>query len=344
MTAPSTFTDLPVGAGWSLRERLAHRLNESKHRWLAPAWAHVRARRHDAVRPVRIRPDLAAASVVLILVVKDEAPRVPYFLDYYRGIGVEHFLFVDNGSGDGLQDQLSTQADVSVFEAPGDYKGAHFGLDWVNAVLHEHCVGKWVSWIDADELLVFSAGSGTTVQQLTSALVDEGQTSLNVLMLDMYSDTAPSANVVAAGQDPLTVCDYFDRSGYFKVRDFGDQRFWIKGGVRARLFFPDPHDGPALNKTVMILWQRQHVFLRGAHEVWPYRLNGEGRTSGVLLHFKFTAIAASKMLDTAIREQHTEEYAAYDALDDVRFLDPRYSERYDGADSVISAGLFSPLV
>jgi hypothetical protein len=345
MTTPPPFTDLPVGVGWGFRERLAHRVQETKHRWFAPPYAHLLMRRHrHAVRPLHVRPELRTASIVVILVLKDEAPRVPYFLEHYRRLGVEHFIFIDNGSTDDLQARISGEPDVTLFEAPGDYKAAHFGRDWVNVVLHEHCVGKWVSWLDADEILAFSAAQGSTLQQLRSALIDRGTRSLNVFMLDMYSDTVPSANRVAVGQDPLEVCDYFDRSGYYIVRDFDGPRFWVKGGVRGRLFFSDQHAGPALNKTVMILWQRRSVFLRGAHELWPYGLNGGSRKSGVLLHFKFTAIAASKMLDADVRQQHTEEYAAYDALDAVSFVDPRVSERYVSADSAISVGLFDPLV
>ena len=345
MTTPPTFTDLPVGVGWGVRERLAHRFQESKHRWFAPPFAHLLMRLHcRVVRPVHLRPTLSTASIVVVLVVKDEAPRVPYFLDYYRRLGVEHFIFIDNGSTDNLRARISGEPDVTLFEALGDYKAARFGRDWVNAVLHEHCVGKWVSWLDADEILVFSTGSGATVQQLRSKLGDAGKRSLNVLMLDMYSDVAPSANVVSVGQDPLEVCAYFDRSGYYRVQDFTNQRFWTKGGVRGRLFFPDPHAGPALNKTAMILWRRRFVFLRGAHELWPYDLNGGSEKFGILLHFKFTAIAASKMLDTSVRKQHTDEYAAYDAVDEVSFVDPNCTERYVDAESAISVGLFDPLV
>lgn len=345
-----TFSELDLGRDLAWRKQVGLRVQEARHLGLAPAHAHLRWRQDRSVRPVRVRPGLGDASVVVVMVVKDEAPRMPYFIDYYRRLGVEHFVVIDNASSDGLQSQLSGQFDVTVFESDGDYKASGYGRDWVNRVLHEHCTGKWVSWLDADELLVFSAGPSTTLPELGSALERAGRRSLNVLMVDMYSSASPSTNVVGVGEDPLAVCDLFDGAGYVKVRGLGAvgglgaQQFWIKGGVRGRLFFPRVSEGPALNKSAMIRWRPHTVFLRGAHELWPYRLNGDGRLGGVLLHFKFTAVSASKMLDADVRQQHTAEYAAYDQLDEIEFVDERCTRRYVDADSVISAGLFTPVV
>ena len=45
----------------------------------------------------RIKP----ADILLVCTFRNEQIRLPYFLKYYRDLGVAHFLFIDNGSEDG---------------------------------------------------------------------------------------------------------------------------------------------------------------------------------------------------------------------------------------------------
>ena len=49
-----------------------------------------------------IRPN----DVLLVCTMRNEKIRLPYFLEYYRALGINHFLFVDNGSDDGSADYL----------------------------------------------------------------------------------------------------------------------------------------------------------------------------------------------------------------------------------------------
>ena len=50
--------------------------------------------------------------MLLFATIRDEAVRLPHFLDHYRALGVSHFLFVDNESSDGTLDLLRDAADV----------------------------------------------------------------------------------------------------------------------------------------------------------------------------------------------------------------------------------------
>ena len=43
----------------------------------------------------------AGIPVYLICVIRDEELLLPYFIEYYRELGVTHFIFIDNGSIDG---------------------------------------------------------------------------------------------------------------------------------------------------------------------------------------------------------------------------------------------------
>ena len=50
-----------------------------------------------ANRTNEIRPN----DILLFCTMRNEDVRLPYFLRYYRDLGVDHFLFVDNASDDG---------------------------------------------------------------------------------------------------------------------------------------------------------------------------------------------------------------------------------------------------
>lgn len=282
------------------------------------AKAHLRSiARSRQVRPVRLSPGLKEARHVAILVVHNEAPRIPYVLEYYRKRGIGHFIFIDNMSTDGTGDLLRPEPDISLFVAEGSYRRARFGIDWVNALLQRYCVGKWILHVDADEFLVFPDDDTQTIPDLTDRLARAGQISLQCVMVDMYSAGAPRDNVYEPGQDPLSVCPLYDRSGYASFLEQRTRTLWIKGGVRGRLFFGgDVWAGPALNKTPLVLWRPHYAFLKSAHQLWPPSVNDgairpAGQLRGALLHFKFLADISAKLSEEARRRQHTEEYGAY---------------------------------
>ena len=85
-------------------------------------WDHIRATQSvETIRPIRDgeltrvddRPMLLDADRIRVLtVIRNERWRLPWFLDYYRGLGVDEFYFVDNDSTDGSLEYLRDQPDV----------------------------------------------------------------------------------------------------------------------------------------------------------------------------------------------------------------------------------------
>ncbi|UXN66277.1 glycosyltransferase family 2 protein (plasmid) [Phyllobacterium sp. A18/5-2] len=259
-----------------------------------------------------LRPELKCARHVVICVIRDEGYRLAFFLQYYRDIGFEHFICIDNGSTDGTAEQLSRFDDVSLLSASGSYKAARFGNDWINEVIGRYCQGKWVLYVDADEFLVYPHCDTQPISQLTAYMDSVGSRSLRSVMVDMYSHHPIVENVCEPGQNPLAVCNLFDRSGYVSHFDKRNRTIWIKGGVRGRVYFQGHiWDGPALNKIPLVYVVGECLFLKSSHQVWPLSLNlgdmrGALSVSGALLHFKFLSTFVHK-----VRSPYTEEYTLY---------------------------------
>ena len=54
-------------------------------------------------------------DIVLVACMRNEAFRIPKFIEYYRNIGVDHFIFIDNGSNDELQEIIAKDEGVSCY-------------------------------------------------------------------------------------------------------------------------------------------------------------------------------------------------------------------------------------
>ena len=117
-------------------------------------------------RPIPIRPD----EIRCFATIRNEALRLPYFLDYHRGLGVDRFFVVDNASEDGSSEYLLSQDDVHVFFTDDSYAASQCGVGWLNELLNTHAVGQWALTLDADELLVYPLSERVGVHRLTSFL------------------------------------------------------------------------------------------------------------------------------------------------------------------------------
>ena len=98
------------------------------------------------IKKVTRRSSKPNLDISLVLVIKDEADRIPYFLDYYRKLNISHFFILDNQSEDDLGEILSGQADVSHFIVSQPYQDSRYGVDWINYIARKYCLGRWVSF------------------------------------------------------------------------------------------------------------------------------------------------------------------------------------------------------
>jgi glycosyltransferase involved in cell wall biosynthesis len=288
-----------------------------------------------ADRTSRIRP----GDILVFATLRNEAARLPWFLSYYRGLGVDHFVVVDNGSTDGGRELLADQRDLSLWDTHASYRRSRFGVDWLNGLAMRHGVGHWCLFVDPDELLVYPFHDTRPLRALTDWLDASDLRSFPAMLLDMYPKGRLDAAEYRPGQDPLETLHWFDAGNYAMSRNHRLGNLWIQGGPRARAFFADvPWRAPALNKIPLVRWDRATAFASSTHALLPRHLNltydewGGEKASGVLLHTKFLHTFGQKAEEELIRREHYaggREYQAYaEALAAGPDLWCPWSERY----------------
>ena len=260
-------------------------------------------------------------SILCFVTLRNEQPRLPYFLDYYRRMGVGHFLVVDNASTDGGRDYLAAQPDVSLWSTSESYKGARFGVDWMNGLLRRYGSGHWCLTVDPDEFLVYPHANTRPLGALTDWLESSGHRAFSAMLLDMYPKGSVADQPYAEGQDPFEIAAWFDPANYAIRKNRRFRNLWIQGGPRARVFFADrPAAAPALNKIPLVRWERRFAYVSSTHMLLPRSLNvvydedGGEMASGALLHAKFLSTFIAKSAEELDRRQHyadSQEYRAY---------------------------------
>ena len=312
-----------------------YRLRLRRKRYIARAIRKRRELRNVVNRAGDIKPD----DILLFSTQRNEKIRLPYFLEYYRKLGVDHFLMVDNDSDDGSTAYLAMQPDVSLWHTGASYRRARFGVDWLNYLKWRYAHGHWTLVVDPDEFLVYPFSDTRPLPALCDWLEASGVRSFGAMLLDMYPKGPIHAQPYHEGQDPLKIASWFDAGNYTIRPNETYGNLWIQGGPRARVFFPNtPEKAPALNKTPLVKWKSSYTYLSSTHTLLPRGLNrtfdetGGEKASGVLLHAKFLDTFPAKAREELARKQHyagSVEYKAYaNGLEADTDLWCKWSEKY----------------
>ncbi|MGC3937943.1 glycosyltransferase family 2 protein [Roseobacter sp. EG26] len=292
------------------------------------------------------------AQILLFATVRNEAMRLPYFLEHYRELGVSHFLIVDNDSTDDTAALLAAAPDVSLWHTNAGYKNARFGMDWLTWLLIRYGHGHWTITVDADELLIYPDHETRKLPELTAWLDQRGQRAMGAMMLDLYAKGPTDKQSYKRNQNPCEVLKWFDAYGYWAQRQSRMGNLWLQGGPRARCFFAkDPRRAPTLNKIPLVKWSRRYTFVNSTHNALPPQLNrtydepGKEKVTGVLLHTKFLPGVADRARAEQNRKQHFSNSTLYDAYYQSLIENPDLwdvnSTPYSGWEQLVELGLMA---
>lgn len=293
--------------------------------------------------------ELAPDAILCCAAVRNERARLPYFLDYYRRLGVDRFLVIDNGSDDGSVEWLLSQPDLHLWGSELPFKLANFGSSWFELLLRRHGVGHWCLTVDADEFLTYAGAPERPLRTFCADLAARGKQAATGVLLDLYGDRPVSETHYRPSDDPLALCPFFDRV-YFHTRfeqdrQYGNQALYF-GGVRQRVF-PAEHDY-LLNKCVLFRYAPDCVLNSGQHltNIPAERL---AISNVCVLHYKFFSSFLDYARTEAAREMHAqggEQYKAYQRelsrQRDLVLYDPEHSIRFQGIEQLVQLAVMRP--
>jgi glycosyl transferase family 2 len=258
-------------------------------------------------------PRLNKDDILLFSVVRNEELRLPYFIEYYSSLGINHMFFIDNGSQDNTLSLLKNKNNIHVFETKKNYLNQHY---WIDNLLCKFGKNHWCLIVDADEFLVFPDCEKIKLSVLCRYLDQFSYNALDCTLLDMYSDKAIKDTIYNQGDPPFLITPYFDTSHYesrgpwtkkkyFSFPGFiyqGIRRLW--GGMRKRIFDIDC----CVSKFPLIKFHPNMHLSQGCHFLQKSQV---ADISGALLHFKYFQDFHQRVSEEVIRGQHWNQAVEY---------------------------------
>lgn len=280
--------------------------------------------------------------IFLLCVFRDENLLLEYFVNYYRSLGVTHFIMIDNQSEDNGPDYLKCLRDINLwlYNTKNSYRDAAYGTTWVNQLLERHCTGHFCFTVDVDEIFLLDTSRYETLYQLVDDMELEGANVVPTTLLDMYPKE--TNDNYKRGQNFLSHSPFFDDLNveYYEERGPIYGTFVHKvGGVRKRVLgttvcihkFPFfKYDfNPVGVSPGYHFFQAGGKVLRQCNKI---RLHPQPE---VLLHFKFIKPGFQEFVEQRVTRNedwdNSGEYRAYSEVlvaDEVLvFFDRRFSKK-----------------
>ncbi|MDL2272773.1 glycosyltransferase family 2 protein [Desulfovibrio sp. OttesenSCG-928-I05] len=239
-------------------------------------------------------------DIIVVSAIRNELARLPYFLSYYRSLGLKKFVFIDNDSSDGTLEYLKTQPDVDIYLYPGPFSIVAKQI-WIQKAMLNYGHGRWYLILDPDEILVFDGCECHSIYELTAAAQQQGIKRILAIMIDMYADIKGVAYAeLDTYEKTVAACRYFDSVGYeYKPTMVREQ---ITGGPRRRMMEMLSFEGllPQLSKYPLLYFEPEDILV-SAHYSYPFSKNMISDCTIGLLHYRLSNIACERIEDHSAR-------------------------------------------
>jgi len=274
-------------------------------------------------------------SPILICLCKNENHILAEFLEHYKNIGIEYFVFIDNNSDDGTFETLLKQEEVTLFRAKDDY-ASHKRIAWINKIMDFYGEDRWYLVVDADELVVYDNCENYKIQNLIKFFENINLKKVKGMMIDMYPDK--DLRKISPSDKLFETSKYFDAEGYDVKQNS------ITGGVRKRVF----DINVALIKFPLFYKEKDDFMVNSHHAFIDAEIYNSPCFIGIL-HYKFHSDFFKK-LEHAITSncyfKNSIEYKTIaeklDETDNIDFVTEKSTE-YKTSQSLIETRLINKI-
>jgi|GEM_PF-826882 len=234
------------------------------------------------------KPDLDVGrdAILVFSTLHNEEKRLPFFLRYYKSLGVDHFFLIDNNSTDRTAEIIRDEPSAHYFFTAASYSQSDAGRLWTEELADHYGRNRWCLVLDADELLVFPGIEDISLRDFCAYNDRAGYEAVYGLFLDLYHPGPLSEALYTPGQDFRKVATHFDADSY-RLRPA--QLFppiQLRGGPRWRLFWDagERGSGPAMRKSVLVKRRAGFSYRASTHSMSLCSLSD---VTSAVLHFKF---------------------------------------------------------
>lgn len=247
-------------------------------------------------------------EIRVFAMLRNESLRLPYFLHYYKKLGVDRFIFIDNGSTDDSPEIILNDDQSHLFCTDEIFK--HYG-NWNEILFNKYGVGNWCVAVDLDEFITYPHIEHIDLKKLCKALDERQYNALPCFLLDMYSDKPFIENKYTRGDDPLKTCSYFDADYHTEERTLLNPKKMkqyravrISGNMRKRVFELDEN----LSKVPLIKYSKNMYLADGRHYIDGAKCSD---IRGAVLHMKYLQDFNERVIEEEKRGVHADGAISY---------------------------------
>ncbi len=283
----------------------------------------------------------------VVLCVRNDRRRIEMLVRHYRSIGVEKFIFLDNGSTDGTLEWMQEQEDIDLFTTKDQYS-SFVKEAWINRLVSYYGFDHWYILTDSDELVTYINMEQHSLEDVIRYAVKNKIERIEGLTLDMYSDKGLFEGGIQEADIEKVYC-WMDSDSYTteKRKVCGIDTVAMVGGPRSRSM----NVTPSLMKYPLV-WFSEGTISADAHFQYPYiKMNSAPCYFGIR-HYKFLPEDQKEYLRRAepgagfsagvVKGGYYKKYMEIGMKEDASFMYPN-SIQYEDSSSLSKIALIQPI-
>ena len=285
-------------------------------------------------------------DLILICLAKNECDNLKKIYNYYTNLGVNNFVYIDNGSNDNTIEYFKKIENVNLFSVKDEYTSIRRQA-WINKIISRYGFNKWYLVIDSDEYLAFNECEKNSISDAINFFNSKKIERVRALMVDMYPKRIIFNN---DNIDFLKKYNLFDYNTYGVYHSKESMLFdCLNGGMRGRLFSEgDESKKPWLTKYPLLLFKKGDIQFQ-SHMSYPFEKNFDSDCYLVLMHYKFLPSDSKKYQDRVKKGNFSLgswEYKRY--IEQMKkgyidFYDSKCSKKYITSESFYQIKLLSKI-